>query len=287
MITSSRLGFITLLLALTIGLPSVTSIQVAAAQTAPGQVAGIVVSGFGRVSEPAALAEIQFLIGRDFYEGKRVTVSAPPMGSPVAGESDPAASSGFVPFGSPPLTESDLAPVIDAITSQGLARERIQVFAPAITSMYSGPVASGGAQLRFTIFDPTAETLSTLVAAVSGATTAIGASVQHIGVHYARQDCNAMEAEALAMAVNDAKARAESMAAALGVDLGPLTQAAETGYFGFIGLGSGVTCDPVLPETYSQFGSGMLPPFDPSLPVEAVVYAQVTLTYAMSTTPAA
>jgi Protein of unknown function (DUF541) len=286
MLKTIRLGALPLLVSLTIVAAWGASFNPAAAQTIPGQQVGIVVSGLGRVSGQASLAEVQILIGRDFYGVEQVAVSAEEVGTPVAGDSEPMGSPGFVSYAPPALTESDLAPVVEAIAGVGVAREQVQVFTPGTSSMFNGPGGPGGAQLRFTISDPTTEIMLSLATAVTTAAISIGANVQHIGVHYAGSDCMALEAEALALAVAEAETRAGLIAAALGVTLGPLTQAADSGLFGGLGLIGG-TCAPATPEEYDQFGSGMLPAYDPSMPVEAVVLVQITLTYAFSTEPAA
>jgi hypothetical protein len=257
----------------------------AVAQTTPGQEPGIVAAGFGRASGPAVSAEVQIIVSRDFY-GTMVVEEFPVeeeevTGSPVAGEGETPPMEGG-PVGPPALTEEDLAPIVDAIVAAGVPSDQIQVISPAFSSMFTGWGGPGGAQLRFEVPNPTLDGLTALVLAVNDAAVAQGITVQHTGVHYVGGDCEALVQEARVAAVADARARAEGLADALGVALGDLTQAADNLYYGPYGGISGTGgCGPSTPEDFGPYGPGMLAAFDPTVPAEAVAYAQVTLTFAL------
>ena len=274
------------ILALLASLPLVRpGIERASAQTMPGSEPGIVAAGFGRVSRPAATADVQIIVSQDPYGMMGYVETVPAEESFAASPAaDEAASSdaGFAPYTPvmpPALTEDDLAAIIEVVVNAGVARDEIQFIAPAFSSMFTGPGGPGGAQLRFSIVDPTLEGVATLVKAASEATFTAGLAVQHVGVHYTGNDCAAMEQEARVLAVVDARARAEGLAAALDTTLGELTQAVDGFYYGIFGTNE---CGPVMPEDYGQYGPGMLEAFDASAPAEAVAYAQVTLTFAMA-----
>jgi hypothetical protein len=254
----------------------------AVAQTTAGQQPGVVAMGMGRASGPADSAEVQVIVGRDFG-GMVSGVEVPSEAAAVAGSPVPSGAGWQpAPVGMPPaLTETDVAPIVDAIAGAGVPRAQIEVIIPAFTSMFSGPGGPGGAQLRFSLDHPTLDGLRALVRAVSDAASGVSLSLEHFGVHYVGGDCAALQQQAREAAVADARTRAEGLASALGVTLGELTQAADNLFYGPYGIGTAGGCGPSAPEDSGPYGPGMLPPFDAAVPAAAVAYAQVTLTFAM------
>ena len=236
------------LLALMLGLataPSATALQNLA-----GQSDGIVANGIGVASGPASAAEVQVMIGPDPY-------------------------SGMMPSGS--ITEEEIEPIVAVVVAAGIAEADIEVTIPATNSMMMGPYP-GGAMLRFEVAEPTQEGLSEMAQGLHAAALDARLSIQHLGVRYLTDDCEALLQEASDEAVADARVRAERMARSLGVELGELVQAAEMPYFD-TSLGG---CGQTMPGTsYGPYGPGTEQPFDPTLPAEATVAIQVTLTFAM------
>ena len=220
------------------------------AQGTPGQPDGIVVTGIGIATGPASAAALQVLIGSQMY------------GSPQ----------------SQPLASTELEPIIDAIMAAGVAESDIAIFNPASTSMFTGPGGPGGAMLRFDLPDPTDAGMAELVATLYDASATARLSLQHIGVHYETDDCATLQQEASDAAVADARVQAEFLANSLGAELGALTQAMDSSFL-YGGLPD--SCGTSL-SGFGQYGPGMDQPFDASVPVEASVTTQLTLTFEMS-----
>jgi uncharacterized protein YggE len=225
------------------------------AQTIPGQIPGIVVTGFGTATAPATAAAVQVVIGPDFYG----------MGPPAT------------------LTDTKIAPIVDAVVAAGVARAEIEVVIPATTSQFSGPGAPGSAMLRFAIADPTDAQMNDLAQALYKSATDAHLGIQHIGVRYDAADCASLLQAATDAAVADARERAERVASSLGVEVGALIQAMDSGFYG---TGTESCGSPAM-AGYGPYGPGIDAPFDPSAPVEASATVQVTLTYEMFVMPGA
>lgn len=260
-----------------------------AAQTVPGQAPGLVASGWGRASAPAASAGVQLIISRGWYG--EIVIDEPPVeavpaegdavASPAATDAEPGMMDPYAGMGVPaPLTEADLAPITEAIVASGVASDQIEVLVPAFSSMYTGPGGPGNAQIRFSVADPDATELTELFQTLQATAMDEGLSLDHMGVRYSGADCAALEQEARTAAVADARSNAENLAVALGGELGTLVQAADSNYFGYDTSG----CSPAMPDDFGPYGDGTEPAFDPSKPAEVVVYAQVTLTYELAVT---
>lgn len=240
---------VAMLAVLLIGLSPVSTFSRASAlQPVPGLGEGIVVTGLGIANGPASEADIEVVIGADQYG---------PMPSA--------------------MSEDDIAPIVAAIVAAGVAEAGIEITIPATNSMFTGP-GPGGARLRFQIAVPTQSGMTELAETIQAATQEARLSVQHIGARYLSDDCAALQQAAADAAVADGRERAERLARSLGVELGELVQAMELAYFDPAGGGS---CGLRIPGMFGQYGPGMEQPFDPALPVEATVSAQITLTFAM------
>ena len=137
------------------------ALRPAAAQTVPGMEPGIVATGFGQASAPASSAEVQLIVSRDPFGMYGVVETVPPdsgtvtvEGSPVAGEGESGATSDPMMTDpamvmTAPLTEADLAPIVDAVVAAGVAEAEITVLAPSSFSSFTGP---GGPQTRTSAF---------------------------------------------------------------------------------------------------------------------------------------
>jgi Protein of unknown function (DUF541) len=176
------------------------------------------------------------------------------------------------------ITEEQIQPIVATVVAAGVAEADIDVTIPATNSMMMGPFP-GGAMLRFEVAEPTQDGLSEMAQELYAAALDARLGIQHLGVRYLTDDCEALLQEASDAAVADARTRAERMARSIGVELGDLMQAAETPYFDPAMTGS---CGQQLPGmSYGPFGPGTEQMFDPALPAEATVAVQVTLTFAM------
>jgi uncharacterized protein YggE len=271
------------------------ALRPAAAQTVPGMESGIVATGFGQASAPASSAEVQLIVSRDpsgMYGMYGVVETVPPdsgtvtvEGSPVAGEGESGATSDpmmtdpamVMPA---PLTEADLAPIVDAVVAAGVAEAEITVLAPSTFSSFTGPGGPQTADIRFSVADPAVEDLTALAQSAQQAALDAGLSLMHVGVTYLGDDCATLQQQARTAAVADAQARAEGLAEALGVELGELIQAADGSIFYGPYGGDPTRC---VSQLFSDtgYGPGVDPPFDPTHPAEVVIVANVTLTFAM------
>ena len=234
---------------LAIGLVLGATVHSVGAQTIPGQIPGIVVTGFGNATAPATAAAVQVMIGPEV--------------------------NGMAP--SATLAEADITPVIDAVVEAGVARTDIDVVIPATTSQFTGPGGPGGGMLRFDIADPTDEVMSDLVQALYQSAADARLGIQHIGIRYAAADCASLLQAATDAAIADARVRAERVANSLGAEVGALVQVMDSGFYG---TGTESCGSPAMPN-YGPYGPGIDAPFDPAAPVEATATAQVTLTFDM------
>jgi len=221
-----------------------------AAQGVPGQLPGIVVTGFGTASAPAESAEVQIIVGPEAYGMQ----SAPLM------------------------TAADVASIIDAIAGTGVEKADIEVYSPATNSMFSGPGGPGNVQLRFTIPSPPDASMSELTDAVYKAAATGRLSIQHLGVRYTAADCASLQQAATDKAVADARTRGERLAKSLNVELGNMVQAMDSVY----GAGVPDSCaSPAQQSYYGPYGAGIAPPYDPTQAVEATATATIAVTFEM------
>ena len=220
----------------------------------------VVVTGLGLASAPAETATIQVLL-----------VSSGAFGGQPMG---------------PRLTETDLAPVVDALTAAGIDEADIQlVTGPGVVSAFYGPGGPSLALVEAILRDPTSDGVADAIAAADEAATSNGLAVQQVGAEYDLADCASLLREARQAAIDNAQAEAEELAELVGSELGDLLQVGSSPtYFS----GPPVAADdggcPPSPETGVYGPSGSIgAPYDASAPVEARVYATVTLTYALGT----
>jgi uncharacterized protein YggE len=244
---SSRLALALLLAA---GLQMAADAPSAAAQVVPGSSPGIVVTGIGVATAPATAAAIQLIVGPENY--------------------------GMMPGTTIP--DEDVLPIVDAIVASGVAASDVEVINPGSNSMFTGPGGGGSVTLRFEVENPTDESIDELVQSLYEAAADANLAIQHIGARFLADDCEGLQQEASDAAVADARARAERLAASLGAELGALVQAMDGNLFY---TGSADSCAPVPADGFGPYGPGVDAALDPSLPVEATVRAQITLTFEM------
>ncbi len=219
---------------------------------------GITVSGYGTAAVDADIAVVELYFGS---YGDAVRLDEEEPGSSGSGSADRAAS-----ISAAVITEEDLQPVIDALVDAGVDRDDIEFL--GATYYYDAYWYS--ATLRVTVRD--LDILGDAVGAATDASLGLsGISLQGTYISYVVEDCAPLEEAALSAAVEDAKARADVFASALGVTRGALIGAQTYAYSPFGGSPCGVSNVgpyPVAEAIYSE-----------NRPNDVTLYADVTLTY--------
>jgi len=220
---------------------------------------GITVSGYGTAAVDADIAVVEFSFGR-YGDAIRPDDQAEP-GSSGSGSADRAAS-----ISAAVIMEEDLQPVINALVDAGVDRDDIE----CLGATYYYDAYWYSATLRVTV-----RALDILGDAGGAATDASldlsGISLQGTYISYVVEDCAPLEEAALSAAVEDAEARADVFASALGVTRGALIGAQTYAYSPFGGSPCGVSNVgpyPVAEAFYSE-----------NRPNDVTLYADVTLTY--------
>jgi uncharacterized protein YggE len=164
-------------------------------------------------------------------------------------------------------------PVAAAVAAAGATARNVETVAgPA----FGGPFGPGAAQILVDLDRTTLPLADEIVAAGVAAAGDAELFVETVGAAFEAADCDALLAEARRAAADDARERAEGVAAAFGVDLGDLLLASEAAVYG--GGGDAGCAGPIPgPETAAYF-----PPFDPSAAPEVEVYAQINAAYAIA-----
>jgi len=235
----------------------------AAAQPAPGSGDGeITVIGYGEASAPAEAATMQMVISEEDFGPSR-----PPRRGAEPGEEERAL----------------VAPIVDALVAAGVAEDAVETIVNPATSEYFGP-SRGLARIDVDVAEPTAEGVRELVDTAIAAAADQGVLVGQVGVGYEVADCRALEREARAAALADARERAEIQAELLGVDLrfatASVDQAPESPldlYFG-ASAAAGSGCAPPTPQVPGS--PTTVPPYDSTAEAVVDVYAAVAVTFA-------
>lgn len=231
---------------------------------------GITVQGFGSATVDADTAVLELNFGIDYYYPVRPVPAPLPLDDATStsdGDSAPVIDEPVLPDEVQPITEAELAPVIDAIVAQGVARSDIEFVGSPFYDRYFS-----SATLRVTVRD-----LDALDGIVDAATAA-AANLAEIGfqgsyVSYTVNDCAALEKAALQAAVADGGERGAIFADALGVDLGAVIGASHYIY-SFYGANP---CDPVFDGPYPLGGIS----YFQGQPKQVQLISNVSITYAI------
>ncbi|KPK47521.1 MAG: hypothetical protein AMJ77_02885 [Dehalococcoidia bacterium SM23_28_2] len=242
---------------------------------------GITVQGYGRATAPADAARVQFVVSKS-GEVYPTPVSVEPRAVPGVGvdiETEPAMPPDEYPTPVPPspITEADLEPLIDAIKGEGFSDSDIEITIYS-SGYYYDPYGSGSARVTVTVDNP-ADEVEPLVEAATEAVNESGTlMLQNVGVMYTVDDCDDLLAAARRVAVEDGRDNGAGLAEALDVGLGDVVAASEYIYSPF----GPSSCDPSFDTYYAgPYGyEGMA--YDPVMPAEVQIVANVTLTFAMS-----
>jgi uncharacterized protein YggE len=243
---------------------------------------GLTVQGFGSATADADTAALWLYFGTSFEFDERPLIEPgfpepdidfEERSSESGSGSDGSAGTNVVevapqPVPAPefqevdPITEADLQPIVDAIVSQGVSRDDIEIQIDQYYDMYYS-----SASIIVTVDDvDSTNAIVEAAAAATGDTADI--DFQGNSVSYSVGDCAALELAALEAAVDDAGERGDVFAQALGVGLGEILGASNYSY-GACGDGVG---GPYPMERYDDFGSGT---------PEVQVVTAVTITYAI------
>lgn len=228
-------------------------------------VEGIVVSGTGQGTGEVTAAILQYML--------RYGPEAPQISQGSAG--------GGYMESIPAPDEDALANVVEALVEAGVDEANIRTFIGS-SSMYGmfGP----GVSIVAALIDDAAliDELEAIVTAGSDAAAETNLQIDQVGAVFHAADCEAVSDDAMAAAVADAQAQADNLAAALSVELGPMTGATSSPpyspYGGYDASGSG--CANVI--DLDDAGRVYFPPFVPGTEPEFTMTVSVTLTFALA-----
>lgn len=197
---------------------------------------GVTVQGYGSASTQADSAAVEFYFASNSY-GVPKPLSGVEGGSSSGSSGSGSAPGVPVPNISPPqqvapITEADLQPVIDAITSAGVSRSDIKFTGQGYD------VYSSSATLQVTVHS-VGSVDGVVQAGTNAAANLANIALNGTNVSYTVSDCSALEKAAMQAAVSDANERATAFAQALGVGLGSITGASNYSYAPF----GGTPCD--------------------------------------------
>lgn len=122
-----------------------------------------------------------------------------------------------------PVEEESLVLIVDALTESGIVADDIAV--DAFGASFYGPNATS-AEVRFDYKEPTNLSVF-LVDVMDLIKDSRGPKIQSASAIFMADDCAALEAAAMQAALDNARARAEMMAAQMQVTLGKLTSVSE------------------------------------------------------------
>ena len=191
-----------------------------------GQRSVLRVVGKGEARQSADVAHIELEIS----EGSDGTAEFPDEPSPFQGGSGTKVS----------LTKKDLRPIVDALLQSGIPQMDIMVkiTQPRSTGLPLPipPIGSAGkAAVEVQLQQPTQEGIEAVVTTANKAADKLGTLVlDNVTVHYQVKDCAQLAAKAYAIAVQDARNRAQAIAQALDAKLSPVPSVAEPFYGVFL-----------------------------------------------------
>ena len=224
---------------------------------------GINVQGFGSATVPATTARLQlFVVGGDGFYPEPIP-PPPPFGEEPS-EPFPERQT---------LGEEDLAPIVEAIEDQGIAKSDIEV--NLNPDGYYDPYGPGRARITVSMSDPQGRVQPVTDAARDAASASGTLFLESVNVLYSvsPEVCATLERESMVAAVEDARNRAQLLAQVLGVGIGDVVFASHYSYSPF----GPSPCDPAA-LAYPEFYGGY---YDPTRPAEATLTSNVTVTYAI------
>lgn len=231
---------------------------------------GIVVNGTGSASAPATSAVIQYILRYDPNQPIPEAAASPDAGMGAGGYSG----------NYPAPDESALAPVAEALVNAGVPEDKVEVFPGA--GVGSGPFGPGTAVVAASIEESALlGDLNAIVTAGSTAATETGLSIDQVGAVFNTGACNDLNDEALAAAIANARAQAETLAKALGVTLGDLDGATmQPSYSAYSGYMPGATgCDSI--PALENAGTVYFPMYTATSNPQFSLTASVTLSFAL------
>lgn len=228
---------------------------------------GIIVLGMGQASVPAETATIVLMLGSGDYSYE----------DPMMMEGQPAAT--------PASSLGEMAaPVIAALVDAGVPEADIQLISNPFTGDYGPYGGPTMVTLVFTLQDPDAERISTILMAGIDAATDEGMYVNMTGALYGVADCAPIEREARAAAIADAREQATVQAELLDVSLGDVVASRDdvygaatySGIYGGMMQNTTCTLRGGLDSTSILYSA---PAFDPGIEPTVSVSASIELTF--------
>ncbi|HBE19543.1 MAG TPA: hypothetical protein DEG17_01800 [Cyanobacteria bacterium UBA11149] len=217
------------------------------------------VVGRGKVSQPADKATLQFKFIPDYPDEQ-------PEGTLSDFETT-----------DEPVGKQKLQPIVDALVKIGVLTDEIEVkiVEPSTNTLpfpFPSTAIEGGGEILVTVAKPNRDRMKEIVDAVTEATDKLEEILlDNVKVEYTVDDCQALELAAYQSAVADAQHKANSIAAALGVELKKAPSVAEPFYAIFI---PGCNSRGNLP-----FVSQRASIYDPNAPVAVEVSKDMFFTY--------
>jgi hypothetical protein len=230
---------------------------------------GIVVNGTGSAAAPATSAVVQYILRYDpnLSVPESAATPAPGMGA-----------GGYAGGSYPAPDETALAPVAEALVNAGVPDDKVKIFPGA--GVGSGPFGPGTAVVAASIEDSALlGDLNAIVGAGSSAATDAGLAIDQVGAVFNTDACNDLNDQALAAAISNARAQADTLAKALGVTLGDLDGATmQPSYSAYSGYIAGATgCDGI--PTLENAGTVYFPIYTATSEPQFSLTANVTLSF--------
>lgn len=172
----------------------------------------------------------------------------------------------------------DPAPVVDALISQGVPADAIEVVTQPFSGEWGGMVGPLPVSLIVTLDQPDVDFISELLKVTQDAAHAEGWLVNTFGVLYQMNDCRSLNQQARVDAMANAQISAEDQAAAMNTTLGSAVGSRDNTNFG---MGYPTTSCGATPETTGIARIYMANSFDPSAPAEVSVTVWIDVTYSL------
>ncbi|HEY9641913.1 MAG TPA: SIMPL domain-containing protein [Coleofasciculaceae cyanobacterium] len=230
----------------------------------------LMVVGHGQVTRPADTAQVSLIL-LNYDPATTDPYAQPAPNNPEAAATPPERN---------PLTKAMLKPVLEALVAAGVRANAIKTTLAeeaSSTSPYSY-YGKGSAEVTFDLDQPTRDRIVTLMTAVENA-VGKGLYLQDRYVTYKTDSCANLEQEAYTAAVSDARDRAKTLAAAMGVELNNVPSVAESAsiFPGFPANPYPSSCDlAVLPAAAAYTGVSY---YDPDAPAEVSLQRDLYVTY--------